>query len=58
MISSLASKWQVLKFGMPIFQPLFVVKLKASNFKVWAGYKLFNAAKSQYNAGYKDWGLT
>ena len=36
MISSLASKWQLLKVGMPIFQPLYVVKLKASKFKVLA----------------------
>ena len=36
MISSLASKWQVLKVGMPIFQPLYEVKLKASKFKVLA----------------------
>ena len=35
MISSLASKWQVLKFGMPIFQPLYEVKLKVSKFKSW-----------------------
>ena len=34
MISLLASKWQVLNFGMPIFQPLYEVKLKASKFKV------------------------
>ena len=34
MISSLALKWQVLKFGMPIFQPLYEVKLKTSMFKV------------------------
>ena len=36
MISSLASKWQVLKFGMPVFHPLYEMKLKASKFKVLA----------------------
>ena len=36
MISSLASKWQVLKFGIPVFQPLYEVQLKASKFKVLA----------------------
>ena len=35
MISSLASKWQVLKVGMPIFQPLYEVKLKASYSRLW-----------------------
>ena len=30
MISSLALKWQVLKVGMPNFQALYEVKLKAS----------------------------
>ena len=29
MIFSLASKWQVLKVGMPVFQPLYELKLKA-----------------------------
>ena len=36
MLSSLASKWQVLKVGIPIFQPLYEVKLEASKFKVLA----------------------
>ena len=36
MISSLASKWQVLKVGMPIFQPFYEMKLKTSEFKVLA----------------------
>ena len=35
MISSLASKWQVLKFGMLVFQPLYEVKLKTFKFKVF-----------------------
>ena len=34
MTSSLASKWQVLDFGVSIFQPLYEVKSKASKFKV------------------------
>ena len=36
MISSLASKCQHFKVGMPIFQPFYVMKLKTSNFKVLA----------------------
>jgi hypothetical protein len=35
-ISSLDSKWQVLKFGMPIFQLFHEMKLKTSKFKVLA----------------------
>ena len=34
MLSSLTSKWQVFKVGMPVFQPLYEVKLKASILKV------------------------
>ena len=33
MISFLASKWQVLKVGIPVFQHFYEVKLKASKFK-------------------------
>ena len=33
MISSLALKWQVLKVGMPVLQPLYEVKSKASKFE-------------------------
>ena len=36
MISSLASKWQVLKVGMPVFQPFYNMKLKTFKFKVLA----------------------
>ena len=36
MISSLASKWQVLTFGMLVFQPFYVMKLKISMFKMLA----------------------
>ena len=35
MVSSLALKWQGLKFGMPVFQ-LYEMKLKTSKFKVLA----------------------
>ena len=35
-ISSLDSKWQVLKVGMPIFQLFYEMKLKTSMFKVLA----------------------
>ena len=34
MLSSLASKWQDFKIEMPFFQPLYVMKLKTSKFKV------------------------
>jgi hypothetical protein len=37
-ISSMASKWQVLKVGMPIFQSFYELKLKTSNFKFLAFY--------------------
>ena len=33
MLFSLTSKWQVLKVGMFVFQPLYEVKLKASKFE-------------------------
>ena len=36
MISSLASKCQYFKVEMPFFQPLYVMKLKTSKFKVLA----------------------
>ena len=36
MISSLASKCQDFKVGMPIFQPFYEMKLKTSKFKVLA----------------------
>ena len=36
MISSLASKCQDFKFGMPVFQPFYEMKLKTSKFKVLA----------------------
>ena len=36
MISSLASKYQHFKVGMPVFQPFYVMKLKTSTFKVLA----------------------
>ena len=36
MISSLASKCQDFKVEMPFFQPLYVIKLKTSKFKVLA----------------------
>ena len=36
MIFSLASKWQVLKVRMPVFQPFYEMKLKTSKFKVLA----------------------
>ena len=35
MISSVASKCQDFKVGMPVFQPLHEVKLKASKLKSW-----------------------
>ena len=48
MISSLASKWQVLTVGMPVFQPLYEVKLKASKFKVLAFWsQIMTKFKSQ-----------
>jgi hypothetical protein len=34
MVSSLASKWQGLKFGMSVFQLFYETKLKTSKFKV------------------------
>ena len=36
MISSVASKCQDFKFGMPVFQPFHEMKLKTSKFKVLA----------------------
>ena len=39
MISSLASKWQVLKVEMPVFQPFYEMKLKTSKFKVSSYHK-------------------
>ena len=36
MISALASKCQDFKFGMPVFQPFYEMKLKTSKFKVLA----------------------
>ena len=49
MISSLASKRQVLRVGMPIFQPLYEVKLKASKFKVLVFRSQIQITSSSYN---------
>ena len=60
MISSLASKCQDFKVEMPFFQPLYVMKLKTSKFKVlafcchWRYYYQIQITRSLYHK-IKNW---
>ena len=54
---SVASKWQVLKVGMPVFQPFYEMKLKTSKFKVlafWGQWRYHNKIQITSSSYHKN----